>query len=44
VEYLAIFVSILTIASLISAMNPCPCGYLGDPSGRCRCTSPLSRQ
>ncbi|MDF1581859.1 MAG: YifB family Mg chelatase-like AAA ATPase [Methyloprofundus sp.] len=24
---------------LISAMNPCPCGYLGDPSGRCRCTS-----
>jgi magnesium chelatase family protein len=20
-------------------MNPCPCGYLGDPSGRCRCTS-----
>lgn len=24
---------------LIAAMNPCPCGYLGDPSGRCRCTS-----
>ncbi|MGI9212439.1 MAG: YifB family Mg chelatase-like AAA ATPase [Methylococcaceae bacterium] len=23
----------------IAAMNPCPCGYLGDPSGRCRCTS-----
>jgi magnesium chelatase family protein len=20
-------------------MNPCPCGYLGDPAGRCRCTS-----
>lgn len=19
-------------------MNPCPCGYLGDPSGRCRCS------
>jgi magnesium chelatase family protein len=19
-------------------MNPCPCGYAGDPSGRCRCT------
>jgi magnesium chelatase family protein len=24
---------------LITAMNPCPCGYLGDISGRCRCTS-----
>jgi magnesium chelatase family protein len=24
---------------LIAAMNPCPCGWLGDPSGRCRCTS-----
>ena len=24
---------------LIAAMNPCPCGYLGEPSGRCRCTS-----
>jgi magnesium chelatase family protein len=23
---------------LISAMNPCPCGFLGDASGRCRCT------
>ena len=23
---------------LISAMNPCPCGYLGDASGRCHCT------
>ncbi|MDX2457433.1 MAG: YifB family Mg chelatase-like AAA ATPase [Gammaproteobacteria bacterium] len=22
---------------LIAAMNPCPCGYLGDPSGRCHC-------
>jgi magnesium chelatase family protein len=22
---------------LIAAMNPCPCGYLGDPSGRCEC-------
>ncbi|MDH5230274.1 MAG: YifB family Mg chelatase-like AAA ATPase [Gammaproteobacteria bacterium] len=24
---------------LIAAMNPCPCGYLGDKSERCRCTS-----
>ncbi|HTH62366.1 MAG TPA: YifB family Mg chelatase-like AAA ATPase [Paraburkholderia sp.] len=23
---------------LIAAMNPCPCGWRGDPSGRCRCT------
>jgi len=26
---------------LVAAMNPCPCGHLGDPSGRCRCTPPL---
>jgi magnesium chelatase family protein len=23
---------------LVAAMNPCPCGYLGDVKGRCRCT------
>lgn len=22
---------------LVAAMNPCPCGYTGDASGRCRC-------
>ena len=29
---------------LIAAMNPCPCGYAGDPNGRCRCTPPLIRR
>jgi magnesium chelatase family protein len=24
---------------LIAAMNPCPCGHLGDPAGVCRCTA-----
>ncbi|HVV69919.1 MAG TPA: YifB family Mg chelatase-like AAA ATPase [Gammaproteobacteria bacterium] len=24
---------------LIAAMNPCPCGYFGDASNRCQCTS-----
>ncbi len=23
---------------LVAAMNPCPCGWLGDPRGRCHCT------
>ena len=22
----------------LAAMNPCPCGYYGEPNGRCRCT------
>ncbi|HVI25495.1 MAG TPA: YifB family Mg chelatase-like AAA ATPase [Xanthomonadaceae bacterium] len=26
---------------LIAAMNPCPCGWAGDPSGRCRCSPDL---
>src|SRR5690606_38169282 len=29
---------------LIAAMNPCPCGYFGDPSGRCRCTGEQIRR
>jgi len=24
---------------LVAAMNPCPCGFLGDPKGDCHCTS-----
>jgi magnesium chelatase family protein len=26
--------------ALVASMNPCPCGHLGDPRGRCRCTPP----
>ena len=25
--------------ALIAAMNPCPCGWWSDPSGRCRCSA-----
>jgi magnesium chelatase family protein len=26
---------------LVAAMNPCVCGWLGDPSDQCRCTPPV---
>jgi magnesium chelatase family protein len=26
---------------LVAAMNPCECGWLGDPSDRCRCAPPI---
>lgn len=29
---------------LIAAMNPCPCGYQGDPLGNCRCSADKVRQ
>jgi magnesium chelatase family protein len=29
---------------LIAAMNPCPCGWFGHPSGRCRCTPEASQR
>jgi len=32
VEYPAAF-------QLVAAMNPCPCGYLGDSGGRCHCSA-----
>jgi len=29
---------------LVAAMNPCPCGYAGDPSGRCACSPEAIRR
>lgn len=29
---------------LIAAMNPCPCGWAGDASGRCRCSPEAVRR
>ena len=29
---------------LVAAMNPCPCGWAGDPCGRCRCNPEAIRR
>lgn len=29
---------------LVAAMNPCPCGWAGDASGRCRCSADAVRR
>jgi magnesium chelatase family protein len=29
---------------LVAAMNPCPCGWAGDPSARCRCSADAIRR
>jgi magnesium chelatase family protein len=29
---------------LVAAMNPCPCGWAGDPGGRCRCGAEAIRR
>ncbi len=29
---------------LVSAMNPCPCGYFGDPSRECRCSPAMIKR
>ena len=29
---------------LVAAMNPCPCGWAGDPSGRCTCSPDAVRR
>ena len=29
---------------LVAAMNPCPCGYLGDRQGDCRCSAEVVRR
>ena len=34
----------MTGFQLIAAMNPCACGWLGEPSGRCHCTSEQVRR
>ena len=30
--------------TLVASMNPCPCGFHGDGSGRCSCTEPTIRR
>jgi magnesium chelatase family protein len=37
----AISVSFPSRFMLAAAMNPCPCGYFGDPKRECHCTPPM---
>ena len=29
---------------LVAALNPCPCGYRGDPRRSCQCTAPQTEK
>lgn len=47
--YVTIVRSMMTVRvpasfALIASMNPCPCGHLGDPGGKCLCTASAVRR